>query len=109
MEQKVRIPLRRNALLMVLIAAALAVFVIVIIPNPSTALIVAIAMPVIAGSMAVVDKLCSPEPPKDERKPPSDEHYAFVERMFEKGLAAVGAQGLVLSAEADVHKRGDRG
>ena len=103
---KERIPLRTNALLMVAIAAALTVFVIVLVPNPDTALIIAIAMPVIAGSMSVVAKLCSPEPPKEvERKPPSDEHYAFVERMFEKSLATVSIHP---SAEADAHKRGNR-
>ena len=78
-------------------------FVIVVVPDPDTALIIAVAAPVIAGTMAVVDKLCSPEPTVDERKPPSDEHYAFVERLFEKSLAA-GTQ----SAEADIHKRGSR-
>lgn len=105
MEHKKRTPLRSNALLMVAIAAALTVFVIVVVPNPDTALIIAVAMPVIAGSMAVVDKLCSPEPPKDERKPIGDEHYAFVERLFEKSLAAAPIHP---SAEADVHKQGSR-
>lgn len=105
MEHSKRIPLRSNALLMVAIAAALSVFVIVVIPDPDTALVIALAMPVIAGSMAVVDRLCSPEPPKEERKPPSDEHYAFVERLFEKGLAAVSIHP---SAEVDIHKQGNR-
>ena len=82
MEHKRRIPLRSNALLIVAIAAA----------------------PVIAGSMAVVDKLCSPEPTREERTPPSDEHYAFVERLFDKALAWASIQ----SAEADIHKQGSR-
>ena len=106
MEHSKRIPLRSNALLMVAIAAALSVFVIVVIPDPDTALVIALAMPVIAGSMAVVDRLCSPEPPKEERKPPSNEHYAFVERMFEKSLESAP---WVPSTEVDTHKQGDRG
>ena len=102
--EKTKVPIRTNALLMVSIAAALAIFAILVIPDPDTALVIAIVCPVIGASMAVVDRLCSPEPAKREHKEPTDQRYAFVERITDKALDAVSHP----SAESDVHKQGSR-
>ena len=107
-----RTPLRVNALAMALIAAVLVVFVIAVIDNPSTELIVALVAPVIVGCVAVMDKLCSPEPkePKEpkEQPPPDDDYTKAVVQLFEKSLFALSAAPPP-SAPTDAHRQGDRG
>lgn len=99
-------PLRTNALLMALIAAALVVFVVIVIGNPSTELIVALVAPVVVGCVAVMDKLCSPEP----RPPPepvyNDDYTKSVIALYKESLHALRTQP---SGDSDVHQhQGDR-
>ena len=98
-------PIRVNALAMAIISAVLVVFVILILDDPAPELIIALAAPVVVGCVAVMDKLCSPEPNRQEWREASDEYLRHVQQLFDKALAAAPH---VPSSEADAHQQGKR-
>ena len=94
-------PLRVNALMMAMIAAALVVFVVIVVADPSTSLIIALVAPVIVGCVAVMDKLCSPEPPSPREPTFNDEYARAVIQLFRDSLAALSNHP---SAASDIHR-----